>query len=320
MRCCRGFSLANGDGAPIGARPPNGDMRRGLEPCCCLRSCCLRSRHPRSPQRLSGPNGSTRTAAAYYDPNQIQVQVHFSTAYEGNLHLYAVDWDSTARRETITAGGQSASLTAGNFSQGAPGVSFPIDVVAGATVSVTVNRTAGANAVLSGIFLGDVGSPPTMPVSTAPQGSWVGSYGSVGYGLAGWNDSTDLASPPNATLTLERGTRYRWAPVTTDVRVLQSPDKSTRAATTYYDANQVLVKLSFTAAYSGNLALYAVDWDKRNRRETITVNGQTSALSADFSQGAWLSFPINVPAGSAANITVDRTAGVNVVLSGIFLG
>jgi hypothetical protein len=267
---------------------------------------------------LQGPNGSPRNAAAYYDPNQIQVQVHFSTTYKGNLHLYAVDWDSTARRETITAGGQTANLS-GNFHQGA-WISFPINVAAGTTLPITVNRTAGVNAVLSGIFLGDAGPPPTLPVSSAPQGSWVGAYGSVGYALAGWNGSTDLASLPNATLTLERGTRYRWAPVTTDVRALQSPDKSTRVAATYYDPSQVRVKLSFTAAYTGNLELYAVDWDKLGRRETITVNGQTAVLSADFSQGAWMSFPISVAAGGTVTITVDRTAGVNAVLSGIFLG
>jgi hypothetical protein len=34
------------------------------------------------------------------------------------------------------------------------GMSFPISVAAGGTVTITVDRTAGVNAVLSGIFLG----------------------------------------------------------------------------------------------------------------------------------------------------------------------
>jgi hypothetical protein len=33
-------------------------------------------------------------------------------------------------------------------------VTFPISVAAGETVPIVVDRTAGANAVLSGIFLG----------------------------------------------------------------------------------------------------------------------------------------------------------------------
>ena len=120
---------------------------------------------------------------------KIEVQLHFSAAYKGNLRLYAVDWDSTTRRETITADGQTANLTGGNFSQGA-WVSLPISVAAGASIPITVDRTAGANAVLSGIFLGDAGSPPAAPVSSTPQGSWVGTFGSVGYDLAGWEGST----------------------------------------------------------------------------------------------------------------------------------
>jgi hypothetical protein len=83
------------------------------------------------------------------------------------------------------------------------------------------------------------------------------------------------------------------------------------------------VQLNFSSAYSGNLRLYALDWDSHARRETITVDdgsgARTAYLNSDFSQGAWVSVPINVPAGSSVSITVDPTAGANAVLSGIFL-
>jgi hypothetical protein len=52
----------------------------------------------------------------------------------------------------------------------------------------------------------------------------------------------------------------------------------------------------------------------------ITVNGQTAVLSGAFSEGAWVSFPVEVAAGGTVTITVDRLAGNNAVLSGIFLG
>jgi hypothetical protein len=268
---------------------------------------------------LESPTGAGREAATYYDPNQIEVQLHFSTAYQGNLRLYALDWDSTARRETITADGQTASLTAGSFSQGA-WVSFPIKVAAGASIPITVTRTAGANAVLSGIFLGDSGTPPARAVSSPPQGSWVGTYGSKGYALAGWNGSTDLSSLASASLGLLRGSRYQWAPSTKEARALESPTKGTRTAAAYYDPNQIQLQLSFSAAYSGNLELYALDWDSTARRETISVNGQTAVLSSAFNAGAWVSFPISVLAGGTVTISVDRLAGANAVLSGVFLG
>jgi len=271
------------------------------------------------PRALSDPTEPTRNAAAtVYDPNQIQTQLSFTAAYSGELHLYAVDWDSAGRREVITVNGQSAVLGS-DFSAGA-WVAFPVSVQAGGTISITVTRLAGPNAVLSGIFLGNAGTPPGATVSSSPQGSWVGSYGTAGYALAAWNEPADLVELPKATLTVEQASRYTWAASTSDVRALQSPDKSTRIAATYYDPHEIKLKLSFKEAYSGTLRLYALDWDSTGRREVITVNGQSAALSSDFSAGAWVSFPISVAASGTVSITVTCLAGGNAVLSGLFLG
>ena len=125
------------------------------------------------PSRAPGTRGKlTRNAAAYYDPNEIVVTLGFNSEFSENIHLYAVDWDSTARRETISVDGQTAVLSS-SFHEGA-WVSFPVNVNAGEKLTITVDRTAGANAVLSGIFLGEGGAPPSPPVETAPQGSWTG--------------------------------------------------------------------------------------------------------------------------------------------------
>ena len=104
---------------------------------------------------------------------------------------------------------------------------------------------------------------------------------------------------------------------TTDARALSDPSGLIHNAATYYDPNQILLKLSFKEAYKGNLHLYAVDWDSTARgARSITVNGQTAVLSSEFNEGAWVSFPISVAAGGTVTITVDRTAGANAVLSG----
>ncbi len=42
---------------------------------------------------------------------QLRLSLTFSSAYTGNLHLYALDWDSHARRETIAVGAQTATLS-----------------------------------------------------------------------------------------------------------------------------------------------------------------------------------------------------------------
>jgi 6-phosphogluconolactonase (cycloisomerase 2 family) len=274
--------------------------------------------HTEDPRALQSPGGLTREAATYYDPNQIRLSLKFNSAYTGNLHLYALDWDSTARRELISVDGQTAELSS-SFNQGA-WMSFPISVAAGETVSIVVARTAGANAVLSGVFLGEGGSPPAATTSTSPKGAWAGAVGSAGYDLAAWDGESDAADLPNASLSLTQGSRYQWASSSEDPRALQSPDGLTREAATYYDPNQIRLSLKFNSAYSGNLHLYALDWDSTSRRELVSVNGRTAALSSSFNEGAWMSFPISVAAGETVSIIVDRTAGANAVLSGIFLG
>ena len=266
---------------------------------------------------LPDPSGTTHNIGTYYDPGEIQLKLSFKEAYKGDVHLYAVDWDHLTRREIITVNGQSVAL--GDFSEGA-WVSFPINVAAGGTVSITVDRTSGPNAVLSGMFLGDSGTPPAPAVTSAPQGSWVGAYGTAGYALAGWEGATDLTSLSNASLTVEQASRYTWTGATEDVRALQSPDKSTRVASTYYDSNEIKLTLNFSSEYTGTLHLYALDWDSQGRRESISVNGQTAVLANEFVNGAWVSFPISVPAGGTVSITVTRLAGSNAVLSGVFLG
>ncbi|MFZ1155510.1 MAG: hypothetical protein WAN93_11455 [Solirubrobacteraceae bacterium] len=273
------------------------------------------------PRALPSPDGLKRTASTYFDTNQIQVRLTFHAAYTGNLRLYAVDWDKRGRQESISIGGQSAIFSNkwGAFSQGQWAI-FPINVAAGGTVTITVTREAGVNAVLSGIFLGDNGAPPAMPVSSSPQGTWTGTFGSAGYDLAAWEGSSDLTNLPHASLTVVHSSRFVWSSSTSDVRALQSPDGLTRRAATYFDANQVSLSLRFNSAYTGNVNLYAVDWDHRGRRELVSVGGQTAALSSDFSGGAWMSFPVSVTAGQTVPIVVDQTAGVNAVLSGIFLG
>ncbi len=268
---------------------------------------------------LEGPDGSSlRNASTFYDLNQVQLHLNFDKAYTGDLHLYAVDWNTTERRELITVDGQTASLSS-DFHGGA-WVTFPISVAASGIVTITVDRLAGSNAVLSGIFLGGEGTPPAMPVASASKGNWVGAFGTDGYDLFAWNESTDLASLPDESVSLAQGSRYRWTSSTTETQALESPEGTARRAATLYDPNQLKLQLEFTAAYTGELNLYALDWDNRERRELVTVDGQTADLSSDFSKGAWVSFPVSVPAGGIVPITVDRLAGNNAVLSGIFLG
>jgi hypothetical protein len=86
----------------------------------------------------------------------VRVRLDFSASFDGRINLYALDWDTTARRQTVTvdcgSGPQMLSLTS-SFAQGA-WLHFPVSVGSGGSCTITVSRTAGAGAVLSGIMLG----------------------------------------------------------------------------------------------------------------------------------------------------------------------
>jgi hypothetical protein len=153
----------------------------------------------------------------------------------------------------------------------------------------------------------------------------VGVNGADGYALLGWNGSTDVtALPSGTTLTLDRGSRYTWTASTTSARALTSPDQSTRKATTIADDNQVRLHLTFQNAYAGSLKVYAYDWDSTSRRESVVVNDgsgpRTADLASDFSQGVWITAPVNVPAGGVVTITVTSNNSSPPVISGVFLG
>jgi hypothetical protein len=369
---------------------------------------------------LQSPDAQSRRATTAYDGTQVRLRLSFPSAYSGNLHVYAVDYDSTSRRQSVTVDDGTPETVAitNPFDQGA-WVHAPITVAAGGSVVVTANRTAGDNAVIAGLFLGGTAAQPPPPPSAptnlaatamsssridlawsassgatgykversadgtsgwaqiatptgtthsdtsglsastayfyrvratnaggdsgysntatattlaapagaslteAPQGTWVDTYGGDGFALLAWNGGTDLVSLPTASLAVEQAARHQWNTSTTDVRALQSPDAQSRRATTAYDSTQVRLRLTFSAAYSGMLHVYAVDYDSTVRRQSVTVDDgspETVAIANAFDQGAWVHAPITVSAGGSVVITADRTAGPNAVVAGVFLG
>jgi subtilase family serine protease len=233
----------------------------------------------------------------------------------------------------LSTGGTAVTVTGTGFVAG----STTVDFGSSPATDVSVSSPEQLSATSPAGTIGEVNVTVTTPIGTSatgsldefdyvfsPQGNWVGTYGASGYALAAWNGSSDLTYIPDATLSLLQGTRYVWSGSTTDVRALESPDQSTREATCWYSPSELELQLSFSSAYSGNLELYALDWDSTSRRETIAVkNGsstQTVPLTASFNEGAWVVVPISVVAGGSVTITVQPTAGGNAVLSGIFLG
>ena len=107
------------------------------------------------------------------------------------------------------------------------------------------------------------------------------------------------------------------------MRALENETQTLRRASQWFHSTSLRLHLTFSAAYSGTLHLYALDWDGTGRREIVYVDDGSGSrsvnLNSSFNAGAWLHFPITVSAGGTVTIRVDRTAG-NATLSGLFLG
>jgi hypothetical protein len=97
-----------------------------------------------------------RRAASYWHDSEVRVRIDFATAFNGRINIYALDWDTNARRQTVsvTCGSttQTLALTT-SFNQGA-WLHFTVSAAAGTSCTIAAKRTAGANAVIAGIFLG----------------------------------------------------------------------------------------------------------------------------------------------------------------------
>jgi hypothetical protein len=105
---------------------------------------------------LENDTQTQRRAASYWHDSEVRVRLDFTTAFTGRINIYALDWDSTARRQTVsvTCGSttQTLALTT-SFNQGA-WLHFSVSAPAGSSCTIVATRTAGANAVIAGIFLG----------------------------------------------------------------------------------------------------------------------------------------------------------------------
>ena len=87
---------------------------------------------------------------------------------------------------------------------------------------------------------------------------------------------------------------------------------------------QLKLRLDFatpTAARCTSTPSTGLD-DARRANYTVADGTTTKMINVTtaFDQGAWMHFPISVPAGGHVDITADRTAGNNVLLNGLFLG
>jgi hypothetical protein len=272
------------------------------------------------PRALQIPGSSTGIAATWYSTGSFTFDLNVGAGAH-QVALYAVDWDSQSRAETIvvSSAASGATLDTENISSFTTGI-YLVWTIAG-NVKITVTCNNGPNAVVSAVFFG--AAPPTAVATfvskdNTTEGAWQGKYGLDGYSLA---NVTPPSIPAYASFAPQNQSNYTWVASTNDPRALQIPGGTSGIAAAWYDTPTPSFGLDVNVgASSHRLSVYAVDWDSQGRTETIQVQDAVTGLLLDsetissFSSGVYVIW--NVTGHVTISITV--TTGPNAVVSGAF--
>lgn len=142
-------------------------------------------------------------------------------------------------------------------------------------------------------------------------------YGNQAYALA--NELWNLPAP--MFLSNVDALQFTWTEVTTDERALLRPTGPDRFAAAWYNSNAMEFYLNTGDDSYHEVALYMVDWDGNDRRQRVDfrdvltdtlLNSQTFEQFNGGVYGVW-------KVKGYVRIVVTRLAGVNCVVSGIFV-
>jgi hypothetical protein len=278
-----------------------------------------------APQKASNPND--RIAAAWYLPGTFFIDTNITDSAQHTVALYCLDWDSTARRQTIDVMDMNGNvLNTQSLTTSFDGGVYLVWNVTG-HVKFRVTWTGGLNAVVSGVFFGPPSGTQPPPAATATfvgldsitLGSWRNAYGGDGYNVVG-----DTASNPSYANPIATGQNsFTWVASTSDVRATQKgSNPNDRIAAAWYAPAPFLIDSNITDSAQHTVAIYCLDWDSTARRQSIDVldtNGNvlnTQALTTSYNGGVYLVWNVT----GHVIFRVNWTGGLNGVVSGIFFG
>jgi hypothetical protein len=272
---------------------------------------------PRYVQVIGQP---TKTGAiGYYSVSTETITFNFTDGLTHAVAVYFVDPDSRGRNQTIAAYDVSGApvlidpaRSTGPTSAGLPGVymvynvsgsvQFTITLTAGPNTSFSawfidpattiVSKTHATDSVLFGswtkshttdAFLAKPSSATFMQMNTWRNGSWIGAYGSQGYGILNAGGVGNVL-PPKCTVTLAGGQIWTWfaAGSYSDPRYVQVPGQpGITAALGYYVNGTETITFNLDDSLPHSIAIYSVDYDRQGRNQTIAVVDGVTGLPLD---------------------------------------
>jgi hypothetical protein len=245
---------------------------------------------PRALQAINGP----ATAATWYNYPSLNLDVNMTDGQSHQMALYALDWDTRGRTETIqivdaNTGSTLNSQTVTNFSNGI----YLVWAITG-HVKVNVTISSGPNAVLSGVFFGpvlnaNVPIPATAPaITTQPASQTV---------TAGQSAAFTVANTGTAPMT------YQWQKNGVGIAGATSSSYTTPATANSDNGSQFMVAVSNG---SGSVSSSAA---------TLTVKAGTLILNASATSLNFAS--VNVSSSSMQSVTFTNAGTANVTIANV---
>jgi YD repeat-containing protein len=258
---------------------------------------------PADTLRPAAPANLTAAAAAAG-----AVQLQWSANPEEDLAGYNVYRRSSSSGPFVQLN-TNGPLTSPSYTDASP----PFGVICYYRVVAvdTAGRSSFPSSIASpfaAVFLGS---------DTTTQGSWVGTYGTDGYYLAG---NSGQVLPSYALLKPSGQQAGLWQYYPSNGRALVQW-QGQRIAACDLSTTSFSYDLDLTDGQAHQVALYMVDFDDQNRVETVQVNDSvTGALLSpvqtvsNFSNGQYLLWNLQ----GHVTITVTCAGGPNAVASGLF--
>lgn len=264
-----------------------------------------------------------RIAGSWSSSGSFTVDLNLTDGLPHRVAVYCVDWERAGREQTVDVldAASDAVLDTRTLSAFNAG-KYLVWKITG-HVKLRFTRTAGPNAVVSGIFFGpvptvvDANQAEFVKFDTETKGNWKNVYGSEGQKIVGFSP----AFPNYLNFGVTGATAHTWARSSSDSRALQKVNSSDRIAAAWCAGN-FTVDMNFTDGNSHQVAFYCLDWDNRQRSQKIQIfDATTGALLnsrtvSNFGGGSYVVWELK----GHVRVRFTSLSGPNVALAGIFVG
>jgi hypothetical protein len=142
---------------------------------------CIWTASTTDPRALQNSSGSGSIAACWYAASSFTVNVNLTDGKTHDLELYFLDWDTTARSEQVQISNAATGAVLNTQSISSFNSGVYLDYEVSGNLNITLTRTAGYNAVLSGLFLDPTATTSFLRNDTTSEGNWIGNYGATAY-------------------------------------------------------------------------------------------------------------------------------------------